>query len=84
MTCSSQKFISYTTCPSNRKIVITDGTTTTTANQGNVYISDTLILKNALHVPKLSTNLVSIQKLTIDYNCRVIFHPSYCENPIQC
>ena len=39
---------------------------------GNIYITATLILKNVLHVPKLSANLVSIQKLTLDTALRQV------------
>ena len=38
-----------------------------------------MVLKNVLHVPQLSTNLVSIQKLTQDLSCRVIIDASFCE-----
>ena len=66
MTHSSQHFITYTPCPSNRKIVVADGSLTTVASLGNIQITPSFVLKNVLHVPKLSTNLVSIQKLPQD------------------
>ena len=37
-----------------------------------------MTLKNVLHVPKLSNNLLAIQKITQDLNCAVIFFPSHC------
>ncbi|RDX92159.1 hypothetical protein CR513_25750, partial [Mucuna pruriens] len=37
-----------------------------------------ITLKNVLHIPKLSTNLVFIQKLTNDISCIVIFHNNCC------
>ncbi|KAL6335420.1 hypothetical protein AAG906_029663 [Vitis piasezkii] len=46
-------------------------TLTTIAGVGDVQISPTLALRNVLRVPKLSTNLVSIQKLTQDLGCNV-------------
>lgn len=48
------------------------------AGVGDVKISSSLTLKNVLHVPKLSTNLFSVQKLTRDLCYRVIFHHNYC------
>lgn len=78
MTHSSHKFIIYDPCPSNRKISTADGSLSTVAGQGNVLINQALTLKNVLHVPNLSTNLLSIHKLTKDLNCNVIFYPSYC------
>ena len=50
---------------------------TTVASLGHIQISSLLVLKNVLNVPKLSTNLVSIQKLTQDLYCIVIFHPTH-------
>lgn len=64
MTCYSNQFLSYTPCSSHKKITIADRSSTTVAGQGDIYISDSLMLKNVLHVPKLFANLVSIQKLT--------------------
>ena len=39
----------------------------------NVFISQTLILEPILHVPKLSSSLLSIQKLTHENHYSVIF-----------
>nr|XP_027083707.1 uncharacterized protein LOC113706007 [Coffea arabica] len=55
----SNKFKTYNPYPSNRKIVVADGTTTTVTGIGDVQVTPNLILKNVLHVPQLSTNLVS-------------------------
>ena len=77
MTHTSQYFNSHTPCPSSRKIIVANGSLATDAGLGDIYVTP-LILKNVLHVPKLSTNLVSIQKLTEDLKCHAIFHPSYC------
>ena len=80
---SSHQFLSYTPCSSTRKITIADGSLTTVARQGDVLINSNLVLKNVLYVPKHFTNLVSIQKLTTDANCHVIFYPSVCEFQAQ-
>ena len=64
ITHSSRKFNNYNPCPNNRKIVIDDGSLTTIIGIGDVQISLPLTLRNVLHVPKLFTNLVSIQNLT--------------------
>ena len=78
MTHSSQFFHTYTPCPSNKKIVVANGSLATVAGLGDVFLTPSLILKNVLHVPKLSASLVSIQKLTHDLKCHAIFSPSYC------
>ena len=46
---------------------------------GDIQVTSNLVLKNVLHVPQLSTNIVSIQKLTQDLSCHVIFDASFCE-----
>ena len=56
----SQLFHTYTPSPSNKKIAVVNGYLATIAGFRDIYITPTLILKNVLHVPKLSTNLVSI------------------------
>ena len=78
MTSKSQLFHTYTPSPSNKKIAVANRSLATVAGFGDIYITPTLILKNVLHVPKLSANLVSIQKLTHDLKCYAIFFPSYC------
>jgi len=66
-------FSTYSPCPSNKKISTTDGSLITVAGQGNVQISPTIILQNVLCIPKLSASLISIQKLTKDLSCNVVF-----------
>ena len=76
---SSHGFVSYSPCPSNKKIAIVDGTLVTVAGRGDIVINQNLVLKNVLHVPKLSTNLVSIHKLIKYLNCMVTFSSALCK-----
>ena len=78
LTSKSQLFNTYTPNPSNKKIVVVNGSLATVAGFGDIYITLTLILKNVLHVPKLSVNLVFIQNVTHDLKYYAIFFPSYC------
>ena len=86
MTHSSNNFSTYSPCPSNKKIAnpsnkkiaTADGSLTTVAGIGDVKISPLMTLKNVLHVPRLSTNLVSIHKLTQDLCCNIIFYHNSC------
>ena len=80
MTPKSQLFHTYTPNPSNKKIAVANGTLATVVGFRDIYITPTLILKNVLHVPKLSTTLVSIQRLTHDlkHYAMLFFFPSYC------
>ena len=78
MTHSSQKFSTCSPCRSDKKIAIANGSLTTVAGQGEVHLNKSIVLKKVLHVPKLSTNLVYIHRLTKELNCHVIFYPSHC------
>ena len=78
MTSKSQFFHTYTPSLSNKKIAVANDSLAIVVGFGDIYITPTLILKNVLHVPKLSANLVSIQKLTHDLKCYAIFFLSYC------
>nr|KYP63418.1 hypothetical protein KK1_017987 [Cajanus cajan] len=78
MTPSSKFFSTYFPCPSNKKIATADGTLITVAGIGNIHINPFITLKNVLHVPKLYTNLISVQKLTNDISCNVVFNNNCC------
>ena len=60
MTPKSQLFHTYTPSPSNKKIAVVNDSLSTIVGFKDIYITPTLILKNVLHVPKLSASLVSI------------------------
>lgn len=65
-------FHSYKTCLNNHKDKIADGI-------GNFIISKDITLNDVLFVPKFSCNLLSINKMTRDYNCIAKFSPTSCE-----
>jgi len=71
-------FSTYSPCPRNKNISTIDGNMITAVGQRDVQTNPTIILKNVLHFPKLSTNLISIQKLTKDFSCNVIFYSNSC------
>ena len=60
ITSKSQLFHTYTPSPSNKKIAVANGSLAIVAGFRDIYITPTLIIKNILHVPKFSANLVSI------------------------
>ena len=76
---SSHGFVSYSPCSSKKNLAIANGTMVIVAGQGDVVINQNLVLKNVLHVPKLSTNLVSIHKLTKDLNFMVTSSFALCK-----
>lgn len=78
MTYSSHKFLTYHPYPSNRKVSIADGSLATFVGQWDIIQSPSITLKNMLHVPKLSTNLVYIHQLITHLNCSVVFSLISC------
>ena len=79
MTGSSQLFSSYSPCAGNQKVKIAYGSFATVAGKGKIIISPLLTLKDVLHVPHLSYNLLSVSKLTRDHNCKINFWSSHCK-----
>ena len=73
MTGESTLFSSYSPCAGNQKLKIADGSFSVIAGKGSVVLSPMLTLKNVLHVPNLSCNLISFSKLAQDINCQTIF-----------
>ena len=78
MTGESTLFSSYSPCAGNQKIKIADGSFSAIAGKGSVVLSPMLTLKNVLHVPNLSCNLISVSKLAQDINCQTNFFRSHC------
>ena len=76
MTPHSSSFSSYTALYGNQYITVANGSNTPVTGRGNIHLQPSFPIKNVLHVPKLSNNLLSIQKLTQDLNCAVVFFPS--------
>jgi len=78
MTPHSSYFSSYIALSSNQHIAVANGSNTPITGCGNIHLQPSFPLKNVLHVPKLSNNLLSIQKVTQDLNCVVVFFHSHC------
>jgi len=57
---------------------LADGSLTTAAGQGDIILNKHLTLKDVLHVLKLFTDLISIQKLILDNNCSANFS-TFCK-----
>ena len=75
ITHSSTEFISYRPCPNNKKLQL-QMTHLLVCGKGDILLSQYLILKDILHVPKLSVKLLAIHKLTTDLQCLVTFSPT--------
>ncbi|KAI5387497.1 hypothetical protein KIW84_073566 [Lathyrus oleraceus] len=73
----STMFSSYSPCACNQKIKIADGSFSAIASKESVVLSPMLTLKNVLHVPNLSCNLMFVSKLAQDINCQTNFFRSH-------
>jgi len=78
MTPHSSYFSSYTALSGNQHITVANGSNTPVTGHGNVHLQPSFPLKNVFHVPKLSNNLLSIQKVTQDLNCAMVIFHSHC------
>ena len=74
----SHLFHTYNPCSGHEKIRIADDSYSTIPGKGLINLSKKISLKDVLHVPKLTCNLLLVSKLSKDSNFRVIFSKSYC------
>ncbi|KAG8364586.1 hypothetical protein BUALT_Bualt18G0012700 [Buddleja alternifolia] len=59
-------------------VTLPNGSTVTLNKAGSVQISPNFTLKNVYYAPDFNCNLLSISKLTRDFNCAVIFTSNSC------
>ena len=62
-----------------KKIKVADGSYSAIAGTGSIKISSCLTLKDVLHIPRLSCNLLSVGKITLNQHYRANFFPYHCE-----
>ena len=73
MTSFSYLFHTYTPYSDHEKVCIADGSYSPIVGNGLINLFKTISLKNVLYVPKLTGNLLSVSKLSRDFNNRAIF-----------
>lgn len=78
MTGLSNLFSSYITCSGRQQVKIADGSLTSVSGKGSIPVTPSMSLSSVLHVPNLSTNLLSVSSLTKHLNCSVTFFPDHC------
>lgn len=78
MTSLSNLFDLYNPCSGSEKVRIADDSFSSIASKGLIKISKSIDLQSVLHIPKLTGNLLSVNKLSKDSNCRITFFDSYC------
>lgn len=79
MTRNPELFTDIKPCKEKLYVKIADGTQSHVAGIGTIQPTKNLILNSASFVPKLYCNLLSIQKLTPDYDYVAKFFQSLCE-----
>ena len=62
-----------------KKTKVVDGSYLAIARTDSIKISSYLTLKDVLHVPRLSCNLLSVSKITLNQHCCANFFPYHCE-----
>lgn len=79
MTGNHKLFSTYTGCDDMPLVKITDGTTSIILGIGSVDLGSNICLTNVMYIPSFSKiNLISINKLTSDIKCKVVFDSSSC------
>ena len=78
MTNRSKVFQTYKPTSGFNTVKTADGSLSKIVGTGSINLSDTLNLKNVLHVPRLSCSLLSIHKLCRDSNCHADFYAPHC------
>ena len=68
---------SYKPCAGNFKIKVVDGSLSAVAGKCSIVLSPQLTIQDVLHIPNLSCNLLSINKLTKNKNCQTLFFDNY-------
>lgn len=74
----SQKFRTYTPCPSNQRVAIADGSSTTIAGIEDVQISPSFRLKDVHHLQNCLPIFFLYNHNLLDSCCNVIFRPTHC------
>ena len=78
MTPNKSKFIPLSMCDTPRRVLIAGTQILHVDGIGDVEINVVGILKNVLHVPNLSAQLMSSLKFSTDINCLLIFYSDKC------
>ncbi|KAL8161679.1 hypothetical protein V2J09_013168 [Rumex salicifolius] len=71
-------FDNYTVLPKAEFISMPDGSRKEIKHVGTVHLRGKFTIRNVLHVPKFSFNLISVTHLTKDLNFNLLFTPSQC------
>lgn len=71
-------FSSYKPITGICDITMPNGKRASVKHVGTVKLANGILLQRVLHVPDFQYNLLSVQKLTYQHQCVLIFHRGYC------
>ena len=78
MTQESKLFNSYIPCSGKHKVLVANGLNIPVHGKWSIVINKHITLDSVLHVPEMSTNLLSISKLMKSQNYSVTFFSNRC------
>ena len=79
MTCLSNLLGSFFPFSGHQRVKIVDGSLSSVARRGSIFVPNDLTLKFVLYVLSSSCYLISISKLTCHLNCIAKLFPTHCE-----
>lgn len=75
MTCDGDGLMNPTKTKNNRKLKLPNGKTGLISHEGDKTLENNLMLKYMLCVPEFKHNLLFVNKLVRNDNCKVTFYP---------
>ncbi|KAF3772837.1 Retrovirus-related Pol polyprotein from transposon TNT 1-94 [Nymphaea thermarum] len=78
MTGDPKMFQEYKLSSGQQRVSMADGSSISVAGKGNLSLLNKYLLHNALHVPNIPVNLLSVSSITKERNCNLIFSVDRC------
>lgn len=71
-------FSSYDPCFNREKVRIAYGSLSLLWGKGSISVTPSMTSSFVLHVPNFASYLLSVARITLELNWRVIFYSHYC------
>ncbi|KAF3772924.1 Retrovirus-related Pol polyprotein from transposon TNT 1-94 [Nymphaea thermarum] len=78
MTGNPKLFHDYKLSSGKERVSLVDGSFTSVAGKGSLSLLNNFLVHDALHVPHLPLNLLSVSKITKELKCELIFSEQRC------
>lgn len=71
--------------PLQSDLHLPNGHTTCITHTGDIYLTNTIVLKHVLYVPTFKCNLISVTQFNVDNKCELFFTPTKClmQDPVN-